>query len=531
MKNGEKNLNINNNATNHINELADFWFYTIGVNVIYGDSKNKRPLVRWKKYQSRTVSVEEFEQWKKENQFQHGLFIIPGKVWRGEHQDKYLVVIDCDQEKGMKKLLWFFGTDINLRDLYKETIVVQHKDQLDKGHLYFYSSIPFKRKTSDDILSIEIKTNHDVVCVPPSIHKNGERYLIMGSFIPKLLTEEESLDLLNHIHNICKKNQVKYFDNSHGRFDHKITNMIKTLQIDTNVKIAEGTRHKNLLYIANSLLWTHKNNPKISEKRLREFFFEINNKLCTKPSPDEEVKRVWKYTLNHINKYNEFNSQSTSTNNIDKNSLIRDGSEEILSKYNFATIEETKEILYYQNGVYLKGGETIIEKEAEKLFGYAIRNSHINEIRGHIMRRTFVKSCEFDNVLNIVNLKDGLYNIKEDKLESHAPTYYSRNQKPIHFIPKAKPQLFGKFLSEVLHPHEIRTAIEMMAYTFLRDNPYEIYCILIGKGANGKGVFTGIISILHGLQNIGNVSLESILNERFALADLENKNVNSYVNT
>jgi putative DNA primase/helicase len=50
---------------------------------------------------------------------------------------------------------------------------------------------------------------------------------------------------------------------------------------------------------------------------------------------------------------------------------------------------------------------------------------------------------------------------------------------------EAKPKLFGKFLREVLHPSDIRTAIELMAYTFYRDNPSEIISILFGYGANG----------------------------------------------
>lgn len=367
-----------------------------------------------------------------------------------------------------------------------------------------------------------------MICLPPSFHKNGERYQIIGTDTPMELTEKQALQLMQHIDNICRNNEIKYLENRTFKLDNKIKHMIKTLQIDDdNVKIVKGNRHNTLLSIANSLLWTHNNSKNISEEKLRDFFFEINNKLCIEPSPEEEVKQIWKDVLSHINKHQKINTkESPNSNSPERNKIIRETSKQILSKYNFATIEETKEILYYQRGVYLKGGETLIEKEAEQLFGYNISNSHINEIKGHIIRRTFVKSYEFDKDLNIVNVSNGLYNIKENKLKSHTPTYFSRNQKPIHFDPNAKPQLVGKFLSEVLYPHEIRTAVEMMAYTFLRDNPYEVYCILIGIGANGKGVFTGIISKLHGFYNVSNVPLEAILNEKFALADTENKDVN-----
>ena len=73
---------------------------------------------------------------------------------------------------------------------------------------------------------------------------------------------------------------------------------------------------------------------------------------------------------------------------------------------------------------------------------------------------------------------------------------------------------------------DIRTAVELMAYTFIRKNLFEYYFILIGNGANGKNVFIGILSNLHGLKNVSNVALKSLAKERFALVDLVNKDVN-----
>jgi putative DNA primase/helicase len=100
------------------------------------------------------------------------------------------------------------------------------------------------------------------------------------------------------------------------------------------------------------------------------------------------------------------------------------------------------------------------------------------------------------------------------------------NQKPIIFNPKAKSKLIGKFLKEVLHPEDIRTAFEIISYTFIRINLFEYYFILIGTGANGKSVFIGVLSNLHGLKNISNVPLHSLVKNRFALSDLENKDLN-----
>ena len=78
----------------------------------------------------------------------------------------------------------------------------------------------------------------------------------------------------------------------------------------------------------------------------------------------------------------------------------------------------------------------------------------------------------------------------------------------------------------MLYPQDIRTALEIIAYTFIRNNLFEYYFILIGSGGNGKSVFIGILSNLHGHKNISNVPLHSLVSNRFALADLENKDVN-----
>ena len=206
--------------------------------------------------------------------------------------------------------------------------------------------------------------------------------------------------------------------------------------------------------------------------------------------------------------------------------IIEEASEAITKKHRLLTIEETKEIRYYRNGVYVPGGEILIEKVAEAIYGYELANRHLSEIKGHLMRQTYRQRAEIDTDVNVINLKNGLYNIQTGEFKTHSPDYLSINQLPIVYSSQAKPKLLGKFLHEVLHPSEIRTAIELMAYTFYHDNPFEIITMLHGYGANGKSVFTGLLTALHGAKNVSNVPLSAMLDDRFALSDLESKSVN-----
>jgi hypothetical protein len=59
-----------------------------------------------------------------------------------------------------------------------------------------------------------------------------------------------------------------------------------------------------------------------------------------------------------------------------------------------------------------------------------------------------------------------------------------------------------------------------------RDKPFEIITILFGYGANEKSVFTGLLTSLHGAKNVSNVTFTAMLDDRFALSDLEGKSVN-----
>ena len=65
-----------------------------------------------------------------------------------------------------------------------------------------------------------------------------------------------------------------------------------------------------------------------------------------------------------------------------------------------------------------------------------------------------------------------------------------------------------------------------MAYTFHRDYIVEVIFILHGLGANGKGVYTSILTALHGPRNVSNVPLSDMLKDTFALSDMEGKDLN-----
>jgi P4 family phage/plasmid primase-like protien len=163
----------------------------------------------------------------------------------------------------------------------------------------------------------------------------------------------------------------------------------------------------------------------------------------------------------------------------------------------------------------------------ENLYGYDLNISKRAEIREHIKNRTYHKLSEFDSDINVINMANGLYNIQTDELSPHTHDYLSINQIPVSYDPNARiPIQFLKFMKQIVYPSDVRTLIELMAYTFYRDNPFEIITTLNGGGSNGKSVLFGLLTALHGVGNVSNVSLKTMVERPYGLYDLVGKDIN-----
>ena len=209
-----------------------------------------------------------------------------------------------------------------------------------------------------------------------------------------------------------------------------------------------------------------------------------------------------------------------------KETKVRELAEKLDKKYHFAAMEDTEELYYYnkKKGIY-EPAEPLVKAQLEKMQPGVITDT-VNNVIHKLARRHLHKREEFDADKNIWNMQNGLYDIAANKLKPHTYRYLSRNQIPVRFDPKAKCKRFGKFLCEVVYPDQVRTVVEVLAYTFLRDNPFELYVILLGVGANGKSVLMHVLTELHGQENVSSVPLTTLLNNRFAKKELEGKNVN-----
>ncbi|HKH85882.1 MAG TPA: bifunctional DNA primase/polymerase [Nitrososphaera sp.] len=320
---------LDGTPTPDMNKGADFWFYERGVNVIPADTVRKRTFVKWSRLQLHPQDEEEFENLKRVDAFRNGIAIIPGQVWRGEQKGNYLIFIDCDNKKAIEEICTNLkGKTIPLEKLADKFIVEQHRDNPNKCHIFFYSPIPFEKKSSDivdaktppeNIPAFEVKGkgSHGIAYVTPSLHQNGHPYEIIGTDKPIPLNPSEAHGIMDRLDAICRKYKLRYLSDSrssigvYGSYDddhyedtgepsrlpprrESNRNLIPMSEIEKDdFVVYEGhNRHEILLRFMESRIKKLRNEKSLNE--IWQVCYDKNEKMCRPPLDDREFERQWK---------------------------------------------------------------------------------------------------------------------------------------------------------------------------------------------------------------------------------------------
>jgi putative DNA primase/helicase len=96
----------------------------------------------------------------------------------------------------------------------------------------------------------------------------------------------------------------------------------------------------------------------------------------------------------------------------------------------------------------------------------------------------------------------------------------SLTQLPEEYNPEAKCPHIDKFLSDVLRSEDTKYILQLIGYCLLNDCRYQVSVMLYGhEGANGKGTLLDLVTDFLGIDNCSHRSLQSIDNNRFAVAE------------
>lgn len=199
--------------------------------------------------------------------------------------------------------------------------------------------------------------------------------------------------------------------------------------------------------------------------------------------------------------------------------------EYIKTKFHFRTTPENSLIYIYRGGVYKPEGREKIKYKVREILGELALQNRVNEVVSHIEQTTYDKMNEFPY---IINLKNGLLDLRTRELTPHNPDYFITSQVPIEYDPTAKCPKIKNFVEEVLNETDVPAFQEWVGFCLWREYTYHKALMLIGEGSNGKSTLLELLRAFIGDENVTSIPLQVFGKSTFAKANLEGKLANIY---
>lgn len=210
----------------------------------------------------------------------------------------------------------------------------------------------------------------------------------------------------------------------------------------------------------------------------------------------------------------------------------------LLSLYTFVfTVDKTLWVFNKTEGIYEPKAEMLVKTEIEKAMGFEYRKDDYFEILDRIQAQTYRNGllnpnehmiCLDNGVLDLQYFLDD--NAKEqigNPLKAWDSRFELITKIPITYDSNAQCPLIDKFLHEVLKSEQDVLAIyELFGYHLLKTQKMQKASLWIGMGKNGKTVMANLLKAFIGKENLSNLTLEHICNNRFASSELYGKLAN-----
>ncbi|MGU8501237.1 phage/plasmid primase, P4 family [Clostridium perfringens] len=199
-------------------------------------------------------------------------------------------------------------------------------------------------------------------------------------------------------------------------------------------------------------------------------------------------------------------------------------------------LSETRDVYYggesfliYENGVYNISGE----KEAGRIImDYMLPNYCVMaSIRDCREQWDILVSKDFDDFNRnpyLVNVRNGLLDIRDMSFNEHTPSYLSTVQLNVEYNPQVDCPQFKKFLNEVLDCKLIPLVQEIVGYLLTTNTASQKAFVFWGPARTGKSTLLWVVEyLLLGKKNVSNIPWQEI-GDKFKTAELLGKLANVF---
>ncbi len=189
--------------------------------------------------------------------------------------------------------------------------------------------------------------------------------------------------------------------------------------------------------------------------------------------------------------------------------------EAIRKDYHFEALSKSRELLVYQEGVYVREAGGFAASLVERIKEATSTNGFVSETLGHL-ERTDPKNIEdFDADSTKVNLQNGILDLKTFGVTPHSPDYLSFTKLNAKYDKGARCPTIVGFIDEA---HE--SAVDK-----LHDIDFMSACLYnkqikkskldIGDTDSGKTTYQLLVEALLGSENVCHISPQELENDRF----------------
>jgi len=194
--------------------------------------------------------------------------------------------------------------------------------------------------------------------------------------------------------------------------------------------------------------------------------------------------------------------------------------------YYFLTLKDTGEIYRYNGSYYEADGDIVIKNKVQYYLDTDSTEHYKNEVVGFIRDETYLDRGVFNQNINLINVKNGVYDITTKTLLPHSSDYHFLNEIPVNYNPNSTCPKINNFFITILREEDILLLLEVFGYCLYRDYFIQKAVLLVGGGSNGKTTVIILMRIMLSDSNVTSISLKDLNENRFASSNLYGKLAN-----
>ena len=194
----------------------------------------------------------------------------------------------------------------------------------------------------------------------------------------------------------------------------------------------------------------------------------------------------------------------------------------------FLVTNDNKQIWRYDGTRYIPDGEEYVKSLIQKVLGMKCNTNYKKEVIEWIRdeKDLQIPRKYLNDRLTLINLRNGTFNIETNELETHAPSPFFTYQLPVTYDLDATTNKIQDFFESTLYADDIPVIQELFGYCLYKKYFIHKAFMFVGEGRNGKSTLINLLEHMLGEENVSNIPLQKLCNDKHAAYILFGKHAN-----